>query len=127
MENVDAKNTKRYTTTTVKLFRDYLTFKGERADFENLTCEKLDEMSGKFYVEVRTKYGDSCIVVIFSMKNNITNVAFLFGTICRYIDLREKHIDLALRARSICFSLKSIYLQIDLIQRLYLYNMSLRY
>jgi hypothetical protein len=58
LENVDAKNTKRVTTTAVKLFRDYLTFKGESADFENFTCEKLDELLGKFYVEARTKDGD---------------------------------------------------------------------
>jgi hypothetical protein len=58
LENIDAKNTKRVTTTSVKLFRDYLAFKGESADFENFTCEKLDEQLGKFYVEASTTDGD---------------------------------------------------------------------
>ena len=43
-------------------------------------------------------------------KNNITNVALSFGQSIRNIDFTEKHIDLALRARSICFSVKSIFL-----------------
>jgi hypothetical protein len=43
-------------------------------------------------------------------KNKLTNVALSFGQFIRNIDFTEKQIDLALRAGSICFSVKLIFL-----------------
>ena len=54
----DAKNTRRATNGAVKIFRTYLKAKHMPETFENFTNEKLDDIVGKFYVEVRQENGD---------------------------------------------------------------------
>ncbi|XP_062607914.1 uncharacterized protein LOC134269726 [Saccostrea cucullata] len=58
MENVEAQNTKRVTSTSVKLFREYLLTKGQELDFESFDNEKLDELLSKFYLEMRNRDGE---------------------------------------------------------------------
>ena len=54
----DAKNTRRATNGAVKIFRTYLKDKNMLETFENFTNEELDDIVGKFYVEVRQENGD---------------------------------------------------------------------
>ena len=54
----DAKNTRRATNGAVKIFRTYLRAKNMPETFENFTNEELDDIVGKFYVEVRQENGD---------------------------------------------------------------------
>ena len=54
----DANNTRRATNGAVKIFRTYLKAKNMPETFENFTNEELDDIVGKFYVEVRQENGD---------------------------------------------------------------------
>ena len=57
INNIEAKNTKRATNTSVRLFREYLTSKQESADFETFAKDKLDKLLASFFVEMRNKEG----------------------------------------------------------------------
>lgn len=57
-EGLNAQTTKRQTTTAVNIFREYLTEKGLPLDFETLADGELDEILGKFYMEMRNKSGE---------------------------------------------------------------------
>jgi hypothetical protein len=54
----NAKNTRRATNGAVKIFRTYLKAKNMSETFENFTIEELDDIVGKFYVEVSQENGD---------------------------------------------------------------------
>ena len=55
-----AKNTRRSTNGAVKIFLTYMYLKAKNMPetFENSTNEELDDIVGKFYVEVRQENGD---------------------------------------------------------------------
>ena len=50
--------TKRSTSQSVKLFREYLKEKSLSSDFELLPPPDLDNLLGKFYAEARSKTGE---------------------------------------------------------------------
>ncbi|XP_033726677.1 uncharacterized protein LOC117316247 [Pecten maximus] len=56
--NADAANTKRVTTTAVRVFREYLTSKSLSAEFETYEISELDEALANFYLEMRNKNGE---------------------------------------------------------------------
>jgi hypothetical protein len=58
VKNSEAENTKRLTRISVNIFREYLLSKQISAEFEDLTCEELDRLQGRFYVELRNNKGD---------------------------------------------------------------------
>ena len=57
LESKDSTNTKRATTVSVKLFKEYLREKNKPTNFEDMTKKELAQILGQFYVEARTKDG----------------------------------------------------------------------
>ena len=49
LDSKDSKSTKRSDNRSVNLFREFLDTKGEPADFESFSKEKLDQMLKLFY------------------------------------------------------------------------------
>ena len=49
--NVDSANTKKTTSVAVKLLKEYLTFKGKCAEFENYSKLELDSALADFYMD----------------------------------------------------------------------------
>ena len=58
MDNLDSKNTKRQTITSVRMFRQYLNGKKLSTEFESFDIEQLDDLLSKFYLEMRNKDGE---------------------------------------------------------------------
>lgn len=58
IDNHDAKNTKRATSTAVKCFKEYLNHKNVSDDFEDWNESQLDENIGSFYLEARSREGE---------------------------------------------------------------------
>ncbi|XP_034315807.2 uncharacterized protein KIAA1958-like isoform X2 [Magallana gigas] len=58
VNNSEAENTKKLTRIAVNVFREYLLSKQISAEFEGLSCEELDRLLGRFYVELRNNKGE---------------------------------------------------------------------
>lgn len=58
LDSKDSKSTKRSVNRSVNLFREFLDTKGEPADFESFSKEKLDQMLKLFYASARKKDGE---------------------------------------------------------------------
>lgn len=54
VNNSEAENNKKLT----RIFREYLLSKQTSAEFEGLSCEELDRLLGRFYVELRNNKGE---------------------------------------------------------------------
>ena len=57
LESKDSTNTKRATTVSVKVFKEYLREKNKPTNFEDMTKKELAQILGQFYVEARRKDG----------------------------------------------------------------------
>ena len=58
VSNKDSNNTKKSTSVSVNILRDYLLEKNEDIHFETLCNKDLDNLLCKFYAEARTSKGD---------------------------------------------------------------------
>ncbi|XP_067658215.1 uncharacterized protein [Haliotis asinina] len=85
LENVEAKNTKKATSTAIRVLREYLSQKGKTIEFENLTPEDLDAILSEFYLEARTEKGEKY--------KKSTLMAYRHG-IQRYIEKTRPDIDI---------------------------------
>jgi len=54
----DSINTRKNTASSVKLFRSYLSAKGENEQFETFNSDTLNKLLTKFYAEVRQESGE---------------------------------------------------------------------
>ena len=54
----DAINTRKNTSPSVKLFRSYLSAKGENEQFKTFNSDTLNKLLTKFYAEVRQESGE---------------------------------------------------------------------
>lgn len=56
--NSEAENTKILTRKAVNIVREYLLSNQISTEFEGLSCEELDRLLGRFYVELRNNKGE---------------------------------------------------------------------